>query len=310
MGKLILAVAAFAFLCGCNRSPEFYFKRANRQLSTGRDRQALEDYNKAVLLKRRFPEALTARGMLYERQGDKQKAMLDYRKAIDVDSSYLPAYNNTGALLMDSENYRDAVDLFSQALSVNKDYPYALLNRGLSYYKIGDCASAKADLTRALNLNPKFELAFYHRALCFKKEGRPEAALPDLDSVLELNPAAGMAWLERGKLKFGMKDYPAASGDFVKAHELNRKDPAPAYWLAMSLFKTGYLEGALEKALVAEELKPDSYLAAGLLADVYAAQKNYPKAREYYEKAAGLSSKYSAFYKGRLARLGRAGTSR
>lgn len=307
MGKLFWAAVAAILLAGCGRSPEFYFGRANRQLSVGKDKMALQDYNKAIMLRRKFPEALTARGMLYERQGDKQKAMLDYRKSIEVDPSYLPAYNNAGALLMDGDNYREAVDLFSQALSVNRDYAYALLNRGLSYYKQNDCASARADLTRAVALNDKFELAFYHRALCSRKEGRAEEAAADLDAVLALNPAAALAWLERGKLRYAARDHAGAAGDFAKAHELNKKDPAAAYWLGLALFKTGYLEGALEKAQAAYELKPDSHLAAGLLGDICAARKDYPKAREYYAAAAGLSSKYAAFYKGRLAGLGRAG---
>lgn len=305
MNKLLTMLVCAAALAGCNRSPDFYFKRANLQLSTGKEIQAIEDYNRAILLRRNFPEALTARGMVYERQGDKQKAAMDYKKAIELNTSYLPAYNNMAALLMDAGNYKEAVDMLSQALSVKPEYSYALLNRGLSYYKIGDCASAKADLTRALGFNSKFELAYYHRALCERKEQDITSALGDLDSVLALNPAAGMAWLERGRIKYGMRDYAGAAQDFSKAAELSKTDAAAAYWLAMAMFKTGYTEGALENALAAEKLKDDSYLTAGLLGDIYAAQNDAEKAKEYYLKAAGLSEKYSAYYKGRLAAMDR-----
>ena len=106
MKKIILFMLIASGAAGCNRSPEFYFSRGNYLFSAGKDSEALENYNRALLLKKNFPEALTSRGLLFERQGDRQKAGLDYRKAINLDSAYLPAYNNLGALLMDGGNYR------------------------------------------------------------------------------------------------------------------------------------------------------------------------------------------------------------
>ncbi|MBI5744031.1 MAG: tetratricopeptide repeat protein, partial [Elusimicrobia bacterium] len=180
MKKTIFLLAALAGLAACNRPPEFYFKRANALLASGKESAALENYNRALLLKVNFPEALTARGLLFERQGDRQKAGLDYRKAIEQAPSYLPAYNNLAAMLMDGGNYAEADKLLTAALAVNPEYAYAMLNRGLSRYKLGDCGGATADLTHALDANPKFELAYYHRALCASKARNLTAALSDL----------------------------------------------------------------------------------------------------------------------------------
>jgi len=77
MKKIIFITLAFAGLAGCNRSPEFYFERGNHQFAAGKESEALESFNKALVLKRNFPEAFTSRGLLYERQGDRQKAGLD-----------------------------------------------------------------------------------------------------------------------------------------------------------------------------------------------------------------------------------------
>ncbi|HBA61941.1 MAG TPA: hypothetical protein DCZ92_14235 [Elusimicrobia bacterium] len=310
MKKTIFFFILAAGLAGCNRSPEFYFKRANYLVSVGKDSQALENYNKAVLLQRSFPEALTARGMFYERQGDKQKAGLDYSRSIDTNPAYLPAYNNMAALLMDEGNYKGAVEVLDKALAASPGYSYALLNRGLSYYKLNNCGAASEDLTRAINLNPKFELAFYHRALCAKKASNITAALTDLDSVLTLNPAAAMAWFERGKIKYAVNDFAGASLDFAKAVELKPEGPAMVYWHALGLYKTGAQEAALESALRALDLKTDSYQAAGLIGDIYAAMYDVPKAREYYLKAAELAPKYSAYYKARIAAAAKAAARR
>ena len=303
--KLISLAAVAAALAGCNRSPEFYFESANFQVSAGKDAQALEAYNRALLLRRNFPEALTARGLLYERQGDRQKAGLDYKRAIEADSAYLPAYNNMAALLMDTGNYREAASYLTAALAVKPAYSYALLNRGLSFYKLGDCASATEDLTRALELNNKFEMAYYHRALCARRAKDITGALADLDAVLALNPAAALAWQERGKIKFNLRNYAAAALDFSKSSELGKEDPVAAYWLALALYKSGYVEGALENALRAAALNPDSYQTAALLGDLYAASRDVAQAKASYLRAAGLYPRYEAYYKGRAAALGR-----
>src|ERR1035437_10662277 len=136
MKKILCFLILAGMAAGCNRSPEFYFKRANYLISIGKDADALENYNKALLLQRNFPEALTARGVFFERQGDKQKAGLDYAKSIETNPSYLPAYNDMAAMLMDEGNYKEAVGVLSRALDTNPEYSSALLHRGLSRYKL------------------------------------------------------------------------------------------------------------------------------------------------------------------------------
>jgi len=58
---LVLAMA------GCNRDPQHYFEEGNRQASAGRFADAVENYNQAIILKKGFPEALTSRGLVYEK---------------------------------------------------------------------------------------------------------------------------------------------------------------------------------------------------------------------------------------------------
>ncbi len=303
MKKILLITLLAAGLAGCNRSPEFYFERGNYLFAAGKDTEALENYSRALLLRRNYPEALTSRGLAFERQGDRQKAGIDYRKAIEFNASFLPAYNNLGALLMDGENYREAVALFTEALGVKPDYSFALLNRGLSFYKLGDCAGATADLTRALELNDKFQMAYYHRALCARKARNLPAELADLDALLALNPAAALAIFERGKALYYMQDYPGAAQEFSKAAGLKPEDPVYAYWLGFALYKAGDLEGALRAASKAAAVKPDSYQLRGLMGDIYAALKDKGNAAAQYRLAAGLSPKSASLYQAKLNAL-------
>ncbi len=301
MKKLLLAFCAAAALAACNRSPEFYFRRAGSLLAAGKETAALENYNKAILIRKAFPEALTARGLLYERLGDRQKAGLDYRKALEFDAAYLPAYNNLAAMLMDGGNYSEAVRLLDSALEARPDYPYARLNRGLSDYKLGDCAAATQDLSAALAANPRFELAYYHRALCAVKARNLTAALADLDALLAVNPAAALAWFERGKVLYSMSDYDGAAAEFEKAARLNPADATFFFWLAQALHRAGRQEAALPAAVSAAGLRPDSHQAQGLLGDIYAAGGDRAKAAESYARAAELAPQYAASYRSRLA---------
>ena len=87
MRILIFFLVLAAGLSGCNRSPEFYFTRANSLLSSGKEADALENYNKAILLKRNFPEALVARGMLYEPHGA-WRAAAELKAAVRAPKQY------------------------------------------------------------------------------------------------------------------------------------------------------------------------------------------------------------------------------
>ena len=71
-------------MAACNRSPEYYFEQGNRLALSGRAMDSIEMYNKAILLKKMYPEALTSRAMVYEKLGDRQKAAYDYEKAIKM----------------------------------------------------------------------------------------------------------------------------------------------------------------------------------------------------------------------------------
>lgn len=305
MKELIFLAALAASLGGCNRSPDFYFQRGNVYASSGNDAQALENYNRALLLKRNFPEALVARGVLFEHQGDRQKAGLDYRKAIELDSGYLPAYNDLAALLMDGGSYRDAVSLLSTAIDSKPDYSYGLLNRGLARYKLGDCAGATEDLSRAIQLNPKFTLAYYHRALCARNAHNFTSELSDLDAVLQLDPAAALARLERGKALFAIADYAGAAQEFDKGLQLKAQDPAFAYWKALSLFRSGDAAAAQSAALLSLKLSPGSHQAEGLLGDICASLGDAAGAREHYLRAAQFSPRYASAYRARAASLER-----
>lgn len=308
MKKAVFLFIGIIAMAACNRSPEYYFHRGNVSVSKGQEMNAIQDYNKAILLKRNFTDALVARGMIYERMGDKQKAEQDYRRAVDSDKEHVSARNNLAALLMDKSNYKDAVEYLDQALEINRDNQYAVLNRGLAYYKLGKYNAAKADLNKAIRINPRFEMALYHRALISKKEKNYDAAIEDLGTIIGNNPNATAAWLERGKIYYRQKkEYALAAQDFKRADD-NANGSMKAltsFWLAASTYQIGYYEQALESALASDEIEPNSAQTLGLIGDIYAKIGDIANAEEYYNKAAANAGANADAYKKRMASLRR-----
>ena len=296
---LIFLLAAAA----CNRSPEYYYEQGNRLAMSGRGMDSLEMYNKAILLQKKYPEALTSRAMVYEKLGDTQKAAYDYEKAISQDPSYRPAYNNLAALYMDSGEYASAVAKLTAALELDPSYAHAYLNRGIARYKLSDYAGAMTDLSRAIELAPELELARYQRALAAVRLGDAVTAFGDLDFLLSAGHGAAPVWFERGRLKYNTKDYSGAADDFTKAVELKPEAPAYLYWRALAVLKTGRYADALENLDLALKAAP-AYARAWLLkGDIFVLMKNVPEARECYTKAQSLDPANTGLYKARAAAL-------
>jgi tetratricopeptide (TPR) repeat protein len=295
--------ACFLLLTSCNRAPEYYFENGNRLALSGRTVEAVAMYNRAILLKKRYPEALTSRGLVYERLGDRQKARYDYEKAIELDASYAPAHNNLAALFMDIGDYREADRRLSAVLEIRPAYSHAYLNRGVCRYKLSDYAGALADLSKALELDPGLGLARYQRALCAAKLGYRAEAIADLDQLINAEPGVAAAWFERGRLKYNGNDLPGASEDFKKAVELKPGSPAYLYWLALAAARLGYYDGALENLELAFRIDP-AYAQGWLLkGDIFARTKDPVRARESYLKAQESDPANARLYQGRIAAL-------
>jgi TonB family protein len=76
-------------------------------------------------------------------------------------------------------------------------------------------------------------------------KGEYALALPDYDKAVTLKPDSSIAFLNRGRTYYSLKDYPKASADFDKSIELDPKD-SKAYYNRGLLHES---QGELEKAL-------------------------------------------------------------
>jgi len=75
---------------------EEYFNSGKAKYKLKDYRGAIQDYNKAIELNPKYPEAYNNRGFAKVELKDYKAAIQDYTKAIELNPNYADAYNNRG----------------------------------------------------------------------------------------------------------------------------------------------------------------------------------------------------------------------
>jgi tetratricopeptide (TPR) repeat protein len=79
-------------------------------------RSALEDFNQAISMNEKYPDAFFNRGILEFRLQDYNSAMVDYDRAILLNKGYVEAWVNRGVLKYQLQDFQGSVGDFNQAL--------------------------------------------------------------------------------------------------------------------------------------------------------------------------------------------------
>ncbi|MDE3178737.1 MAG: tetratricopeptide repeat protein [Acidobacteriota bacterium] len=77
------------------------------------------DYERALRLKPRYPEALNNLGTIYYEKKDYKKAEKLYRKALKLSKPDATFYNNLGAAYFAQGNYRKGAEAYQRAFAIN-----------------------------------------------------------------------------------------------------------------------------------------------------------------------------------------------
>ena len=87
------------------------------------------------------------RGTAYHSLGQHQLAVNDYDKAVALKKDYADAYNNRGVAYYSLGKYDKAIEDFNKAISLKQNFGDAYANRGLLYLKLNKkdlgCPDAK-----------------------------------------------------------------------------------------------------------------------------------------------------------------------
>ena len=149
---------------------------------------AIRDFNAAIGLNPKIPEAYAGRGAAYRHKGELEQAMVDLNQAIELDPNSPTAYFNRGLIFLNKRQWDEAIVDFGEAVRCNPTSADALVNRGICYANKNELDHALASFDGAISINPLSADAFKHRGDLYRKLGQKEKSARDLNEAARLNP--------------------------------------------------------------------------------------------------------------------------
>lgn len=154
------ALAISSYRTATERDPKFYdaFMALAGLHNVMQDPLAWQYLNSAVELRPNSVEALYARGLYAQENGQDSIALADYAHIKEVDPNNPTAWYNTGFILLEHQDrFPEARREFSGAILRMPTYAQAYFNRGLTYEFEGKLDSAVTDFKMALAIQPALD---------------------------------------------------------------------------------------------------------------------------------------------------------
>jgi tetratricopeptide (TPR) repeat protein len=188
-------------------------------VNLGNDAQALPFYDRALVLKPDYSDAIEARARLMQRAGHLDEAIAAYEAL----SHYKPAASLAAkaSILLDLGRNAEAFDAYRALAALTPEDATAWYNCGAIEAASGDQAAASLYFQKALERDPGYGMALYGAATALQKLGRTDEALAACDRLLAQAPADFDGWFLRGNLLYSLSRAPDALAAFDKALALN-----------------------------------------------------------------------------------------
>ena len=170
---------------------------------------------------------------------------------------------------------------------------------GMAAFENEKWGEAQRNFDQWIQTHPSDEDAYWYRGQSFQQQGNLDRALSDFNSLLTLNPTRSEVIFERGRVRYMLKQYEEARGDF----ETYLKTPPGETTRILYKISPGQT-GISAVTTDQSDRRDQAYFHLGLCS---IAQEEYDFAIQYLDEAISINPKDPDFYaeKGRaLARIG------
>ncbi|HTN53272.1 MAG TPA: tetratricopeptide repeat protein [Anaeromyxobacter sp.] len=225
-----LAVLAAAFLACAHgptpkerQSAEIHHDLGVDALRAGRAQEALKEFDEAIAINERFPEAHLGRGLVLELAfGRTDEAEKAYRRAIALRPGYSEAHNDLGQLLAKSGRYPEAVAEFDAALGnmLYKEPWVARCNKGVALWRMGRTDEGYAELHACLASAPRFCDGRRELGRALLHDGRTKEAVDELGTYARFCDKRADAHWQLGLAQMKAGDVAGARESFRRCTEL------------------------------------------------------------------------------------------
>lgn len=281
---------------------EAYVFRGTMYYTNGEKEKCFADLDHAVTLAPENPLAYGSRAEFSARDGRDKEALQDWDKALSLnptDEVKDKVYMQRGLFHMSRKQYEAAASDFKNDLKyVNPKLRFGVqIFTGDCYAKLGKNGEAEKSYREAVKDNPKNPLCwdmlghFYNFTM-----KQHDKAKECYDKALALAPKSDMILREAGVNEMGAKRMDRAVTYFTRAIEANPTHRL-SYILRGSCYsKLGLYDKAIQDYTKASGLEPENYRPYESLGYNYSLKKDYDKAIPWYEKAIALNPKSGEAY--------------
>lgn len=190
-------------------NPESHYRLGTYHQERGRHLEALEEFQKSLLIDPGFLKAYKAMGVSYDFIGRHEHAVAAYRRVLEANPDDDAALNNLGYSLYLKGEYAEAIETFSKAIRLNPEARKYHSNLGRTLFEIGSYEEALAEFRRAFDEAG----AQYYLAHFYYQKGLYEKAQYHYAKALAVNPMFRTA-------KKGLK----AARQMARIHDAPAKD--------------------------------------------------------------------------------------
>lgn len=224
-----------------------WYKEGLVLVKSGKYRDAIGFYNKAIDANPTYFEAYTARGWAYHKIGDYPSALKDTNRALSLKPNSPGVLVNRSEMLWRMKQFDKALVDANRAIELKPDFERAYYIRAVVYLFMGNNSNAIEDFNKAIELNPNYANAYFNRGAAYRNSGRYEEALKDFQKSIEINPEIPDIYNNRGYAYLLMKKYDEALQDLNKALELNENPATPLFSPAIVLYRRGLTYNQLKE---------------------------------------------------------------
>lgn len=201
-------------------------------------RNALTWFDRALVLRPAYPEALGARAIVLQRLGQPQDALEAFQALLELQPDDVDTLFSIGVILQSLGRMRDALGAYEDALRRRPDHCEALTNRGALLERFGRFEESLACFESIVALRPGDCGALFNKGSVLQKLGRNEDALAAYEEAARLGPIDAETELNRGNV----------------LQKLGRLEEALICYDRSSLCRDGYPQALYNKGIALQAL--------------------------------------------------------
>jgi tetratricopeptide (TPR) repeat protein len=187
-------------------SPLFYDLEGLLYLRNADYEEAIESFEKAIVINPNFVLAHHNLGIVYQKLGQLDKAAESFDTAIKLNSSIANIYFGRAKIMERMNNEDQAIEEYKKALNISDSYYQARVNYSVLLKTSGQYELALNEINKSIRSNPEIVENYFIRAGLYFIYGEYENAIEDYESYLQEYPNDGETYYNMGVSKILNQD--------------------------------------------------------------------------------------------------------